>query len=100
MCCKPCTAVNEKVFMFVMRSLPLCLPEGNMNLTLTVDLFSMYRDGCSHCDGCSYTEGSAERTEWRGDAAGDGQVPLCVSGQGLTRLLLYHTVCHNVLILL
>lgn len=42
----------------------------------------MFRDGRSHGYGCSDTEGSAERTERRRDAAGDGQVPLRVIGQG------------------
>lgn len=62
---------------------------GRSNEILTVDLLLVFRDGRSHGDGCSNTEGSAERTEWRRDAAGDGQVPFCVFGQGLTRLLLY-----------
>lgn len=71
-----------------------------MNAVLTVDLFLLFRDGRSHGDGCSNTEGSAERTEWRRDAAGDGKVPFCVFGQGLTLTLLYRTIWHNVLILL
>lgn len=64
-----------------------------MKAILTVDLLLVCRDGRSHSDGCSNTEGSAERTEWRRDAAGDGQVPFCVPGQGLIGY--YNTQCRT-----
>lgn len=49
-----------------------------------VDLLLVSRDGRAHSDGSSDTEGTTEGTEWRGDPAGDGKVPLCVFGQGLS----------------
>lgn len=55
---------------------------------LTVDLFLMLRDGRSHCDGRSNPERSAEWTQRRRDAAGDGQVPFCVFGQGLPLVII------------
>lgn len=75
------------------------LPWGKIKANLIVDLLLVCRDGCSHSDGCTNTEGSAEWTEWRRNTAGDGQVPFCISGKGFT-LLLYHTVQNNVLIFL
>lgn len=53
------------------------------------DLLLVFRDGCAHGNSSSDTEGSAQRTQWRGDAAGDGAVPFCVFGQGLTWLLFF-----------
>lgn len=58
----------------------------------------MSRDGRAHGDGGSDSEGSAEGTERRGDAAGDGEVPFRVLGQGLSWLSVYRTARHNVLI--
>lgn len=51
---------------------------------LSTALLLLCRNGHSHSDCSTNTEGAAERTEWRGDPAGDGQVPLCVAFQGLT----------------
>lgn len=66
------------------------LAEGNQ--VVKVDLPLVSRDGRAHGDGSSHTQGSTEWREWRGDAAGDGKVPFCIFGQGLSWLLLYHTV--------
>lgn len=64
------------------------------------DLFLVFRDGRANSNSRSDTQGSAERAERRGDTAGDGALPLCVFGQGLTRLLFFffHTEWNNVLI--
>lgn len=43
-------------------------------------LFCRY--GRSHCDGGQDSEGAAEWRVWRGDSAGNGQIPLRVSLQG------------------
>ncbi len=82
MCCKLCTAVNERCLkgVSVMCSFFLFSPSGKMRAFLTVDMLLVFRYGRSHGDGGSNIKGSAERTEWRGDAAGDGQVPFCVFG--------------------
>lgn len=49
--------------------------------------FGTSRDGRSHGYSHPDTERTAEWTERRGDAAGDGQVPLRVFGQGPSRVL-------------
>lgn len=67
------------------------------------DLLLVFRDGRANSNGRSDTEGSAERAERRGDAAGDGALPLCVFGQGPTWLLFFFSYwveqcidqCHN-----
>ena len=48
--------------------------------------FGTCRDGCAHGNRGPDTERTTEWTERRGNAAGDGQVPLCVFGQGLSPL--------------
>lgn len=76
--------------MYFVNAYPLPPPPKETNAVLTADLFLVLRDGRSHCDGCANTERSAERTERRRDAAGDGQVPFCVFGQGLTLAIISH----------
>lgn len=78
------------LLMFLMCSPFVSRPLGETNAILTVDLLSVFRDGHSHGDGCSNSEGSAERTQRRRDAAGDGQVPFCVLGQGLTWFIIIY----------
>lgn len=57
------------------------------------DLLTLvFRDGGANSDSRSDTEGSAERAERRGDAAGNGAIPLCVFGQGLTQLLVLFVI--------
>lgn len=77
---KWCTA-GEEACVF------LCSIWWTVSVVLTVDLLCVSRDGCSHGDGGSDPEGSAEWAEWRGDTAGNGQVPICLFGQGLIELL-------------
>lgn len=51
---------------------------------MTVDLLLVSRDGRAHSDSGSNPQRTTEGTEWRGDPAGDGKVPFCVFGQGLS----------------
>lgn len=53
------------------------------------DLLLVSRDGRANSNCGPDTKGSTERTERRGDAAGDGALPLCVLGEGLARLLFF-----------
>lgn len=63
------------------------------------DLLLVFRDGRANSNSRADTERSAERAERRGDAAGNGAIPVCVFGQGLNQLLLFfHTECNNVFI--
>lgn len=78
--CYQCNYLGETILLILKISC-LGLMEG--------DLFLVFRDGRANSNSRSDTQGSAERAERRGDTAGDGAIPLCVFGQGLTRLLFF-----------
>lgn len=65
------------VLVFVFLPLSHCRP-----------VFGVGRDGRAHCYCGSNTEGTTEWTERRGNTIGDGQVPFCVFGQGLSVVII------------
>lgn len=59
-----------------------------LQLTHRRPVFGVCRDGRSYCYSRPNTEGTAEWTERRGNTIGDGQVPFCVFGQGLSVVII------------
>lgn len=57
-------------------------------LTHRRPVFGVCRDGRAYCYSRPNTEGTAEWTERRGNTIGDGQVPFCVFGQGLSVVII------------